>query len=320
MRVVTIAQLRAFAAVVRYGSVRAAAAALGLTEPAVSMHMAQLRKELDDQLFRKTGSGLAFTPGGLRLASRAVELLGLQDRTVQEVARAGAGMRLLRIGATSLFAEHAAPGLIEAFTQRADDLEVELSVHPAAEFDTLLRSRAIDVAIGPPLRTPDPRMRQEPFLAYDVDLVAAPGHRLLEGPVSAADLAGATWLLGPSAIDEGGTTSQILRRWKVSEDHQRIFQSEAAALEAVQHESGIAPAVVFAASVDLASGRLVRLTGPGTRHRGTWVAVALDEDRGSTTAELIRFLHTPRATRAMLRGEGVPIKRFRPAVYVTLWS
>lgn len=316
----TIAQLRAFAAVVRYGSVRAAAAALGLTEPAVSMHIAQLRKELEDQLFRRTSAGLAFTPGGLRLGSRAVELLGLQERTMTEVARASSGMRLLRIGATSLFAEHAAPGLIDAFTQRADDLEVELSVHPAEEFETLLRARAIDVAIGPPRRTPDPRMRQEPFLAYDVELVAAPGHPLLSGPVTVGDLAAATWLLGPSAIDTGGTMAQILGRLKVPEDHQRIFQSDAAALEALPHEPGIAPAVIFSASADLTSGRLVRLSGHGTRHRGMWVAAALDEDRGSTTAELMRFLHTPRATRAMLRGAGVPIKRFRPAVYVTLWS
>ena len=84
----TPTQLRAFAAVVRLGSVKAAAAELFVTEAAVSLHVGQLRKELGDQLFRRTSAGLAFTPGGLRLASRAVELLGLQDRTVLEV-RAG---------------------------------------------------------------------------------------------------------------------------------------------------------------------------------------------------------------------------------------
>jgi len=40
------------------------------------------------KLFTRTGSGLAFTPGGLRLASRAVEILGLQDRTAREVSQA----------------------------------------------------------------------------------------------------------------------------------------------------------------------------------------------------------------------------------------
>ncbi len=85
----TPTQLRAFAAVVRLGSVKAAADELGVSEAAVSMHVAQLRKEFDDLLFTRTASGLAFTPGGLRLASRAVEILGLQDRTVREVSQAG---------------------------------------------------------------------------------------------------------------------------------------------------------------------------------------------------------------------------------------
>lgn len=54
---------------VRLGSVRAAAAELGLSDAGVSMHVAALRKELDDPLFTRTGAGLAFTPGGLRPVS-----------------------------------------------------------------------------------------------------------------------------------------------------------------------------------------------------------------------------------------------------------
>ncbi|WP_152316675.1 LysR family transcriptional regulator, partial [Mycobacterium tuberculosis] len=103
----TPAQLRAYSAVVRLGSVRAAAAELGLSDAGVSMHVAALRKELDDPLFTRTGAGLAFTPGGLRLASRAVEILGLQQQTAIEVTEAAHGRRLLRIAASSAFAEHA---------------------------------------------------------------------------------------------------------------------------------------------------------------------------------------------------------------------
>ena len=78
---------------VRLGSVKAAAAELGVTEAAVSLHVGHLRKELEDQLFARTGSGLAFTPGGLRLASRAGEMLGLQEppfaRWVRRAAASG---------------------------------------------------------------------------------------------------------------------------------------------------------------------------------------------------------------------------------------
>jgi len=103
-----------------------------MSDAGISMHVAQLRKELDDPLFSRTAAGLAFTPGGLRLASRAVEILGLQQQTAIEVTEAAHGRRLLRIAASSAFAEHAAPGLIELFSSRANDLSVELSVHPRA--------------------------------------------------------------------------------------------------------------------------------------------------------------------------------------------
>ena len=90
----TPTQLRAYVAVVRLGSVKQAAAQLEVSESAMSLHIGQLRKEFGDQLFSRAAPGLAFTPGGLRLASRAAEMLGLQDRTVLEVSagrRAAAG-------------------------------------------------------------------------------------------------------------------------------------------------------------------------------------------------------------------------------------
>ena len=103
----TPTQLRAFAAVVRLGSVKDAAAELSVSESAVSLNIGQLRKELGDQLFTRTAAGLAFTPGGLRLAGRAGELLGLQDRTIIEVGEAARGKRMLRLAASSMFAARA---------------------------------------------------------------------------------------------------------------------------------------------------------------------------------------------------------------------
>lgn len=131
---VTPSQLRAFVAVVRLGSVKRAAAELAVSEAAISGHVAQLRKELDDKLFTRSASGLAFTPGGLRLATRAAEMLGLQDQTFREVSEAGKGRRMMRLAVSSLFGEYAAPGLIELFSNRAADLEVELSVCPTSHF------------------------------------------------------------------------------------------------------------------------------------------------------------------------------------------
>lgn len=317
----TPAQLRAYSTVARLGSVREAALELGVTEAAVSFHIGQLRKELDDRLFARTGAGLAFTPGGLRLASRAAEMLGLQDRTVLEVRQAAAGRRLLQVAASSLFAELAAPGLIELFAARAADLDVELSVRPPEQFGTLLSTREVDVAIGPDPAGRVPDVDTVPFLNYRLTLVVGPNHPMAGTQPSAAQLREQTWLLGPSAMQGGGRVAETLRRFAVPEERVRVFQSQAAAMEEACRHRGVALAVLSSAAEDLRSGRLVELPGPGTTSTGRWVAFALPRDvRTPVAAELMRFITTPRATQAMLRGSGVNLGHFRPSIHVTLWS
>ena len=317
----TPTQLRAFATVVRLGSVKAAAAELEVSEAAVSLHVGQLRKELGDQLFNRTASGLAFTPGGLRLASRAVEMLGLQDRTVLEVREAGVGRRMLRLGTTALFAEYAAPGLIGLFADRAHDLDVELSVHRARDFEQLLLTRTVDATVGPRPATGDPALTSKLFLNYQVLAVVSPEHPITRGQPGLAMLRDQTWLLGPSAADDTGVIPGLLQRIGVPEERQQIFQSHAAALEEAKRGAGITLAVAFAVAQDLAAGALVRVPGRPIQGQGTWNISILGGERATPAAEeMARFVTTPRATQAMLRGRGVTHGRFKPAVHVTLWS
>ncbi|WP_319460236.1 LysR family transcriptional regulator [Micromonospora sp. RTP1Z1] len=211
----TPTQLRAYVAVVRLGSVKQAAAQLEVSEAAVSLHIGQLRKEFGDQLFSRKAAGLAFTPGGLRLASRAAELLGLQDRTVLEVSAAGRGRRLLRVAASSLFAELAAPGLIELFAKRAADLDVELSVRNPGSFETLLLTRAADIAVGPQPPVVDTAIACRPVMNYRLVIVVGPDHPLAGVQASPGQLRDQTWLLGPSAATDLGAVPAMLRRLAV---------------------------------------------------------------------------------------------------------
>ncbi len=320
----TPAQLRAYSAVVRLCSVRAAAAELGMSDAGVSMHVAALRKELDDALFTKTGAGLAFTPGGLRLASRAVEILGLQQQTAIEVTEAAHGRRLLRVAASSAFAEHAAPGLIELFSSRADDLSVELSVHPVSRFADLVTSRAVDIAIGPAGESQiasDGSIVAQPFLKYQIIAATAPNSPLARRESSAAQLREQDWMLGPSAGSADGEIALILRHLAVPESRQRIFQSDAAALDEVRRVGGVTLTINFAVAKDLAVGRLARVAAPGLPVSGEWRALTLAPSvRQPAVSELVGFITTPRCIQAMIRGTGVGVSRFRPKVHVTLWS
>nr|WP_221380140.1 LysR family transcriptional regulator [Actinoplanes polyasparticus] len=317
----TPTQLRAYSAVVRLGSVKQAAAHLSVSESAISLHIGQLRRELGDQLFSRTAAGLAFTPGGLRLASRATELLGLQDITVLEVSAAGRGRRLLRVGASSLFAEHAAPGLIERFAARADDLDLELSVRDPGSFEALLLSRTIDIAIGPPPAVLDPALTARPVMNYRVVVVTGPDNPIVHLRPSAAQLRDQTWLLGPSATAGSGAIPDLLARLGVPEERQHIYQSNAAALEEAKRGKGVTPALSFAVAPDIRNGSVIQLPSPHAVLEAGWHALTrLDQGVPSPAAELCRFASTPRAIQAMMRGAGAKAGHFRPSVHVTLWS
>ena len=234
-----------------------------------------LRRELGDQLYNRTAAGLAFTPGGLRLAGRAGELLGLQDRTIVEVGEAARGKRTLRLAASSMFAEYGAPGLIELFASRAADLDVELSVRSATQFSTLLLTRTADIAIGPAPPVPDDAVISKPIMNLQIVLVVGPGHPLAGTSPTPHQLRDQTWLLGPSAAADLGAVPAMLRRMAVPEDRQQIFQSHAAAIEETKRNKGVAPVLSYAVAQDLARKHLVRLTGPQTHLDSVWHAAML---------------------------------------------
>ncbi|MCP5027001.1 MAG: LysR family transcriptional regulator, partial [Actinomycetia bacterium] len=231
------------------------------------------------------------------------------------------GRRVLRLATTSVFAEYAAPGLLELFKTRADDLEVELSVHGGRHFTDLLTSRRADVAIGPATGSPIEGFRSRDFLKYQLILVVGAQHPLAQGRVGPNEVRSAHWLLGPSALEEGGGTARLLGHFSVPEANQRIFQSHGAAIGEVQAGGGIGVFPEFRAQEMLSSGGLRRLAVPGSAAPGTWAATTLMPSQVMpVAAELVRFITTPRAIQAMLSGSGTNISRFRPSVHVTLWN
>ena len=317
----TPTQLRAFAAIARLGSSKAAAHELDVSEAAVSGHVSALRKELGDALFVRTGSGISFTPGGLRLATRAVEMLGLQDQTRHEVRAAAGGQRVLRLTVSSLFGEYAAPGLIERFSRRAADIGVEMSVSPPGDFARLLFARAIDAAIGPVVPVTEGGVRVTEFLRYQLVAVVGERHPLVGERVSRDKLARFDWFLGPSAIDPASGAARLLAHCEVPEGRQRIFQNHAAALNEARSGRGVALCAAHRLREEVTDGRLVRLDGPATMVDGTWATSTLRGTQpGSLVDEFVRFVATPRAIQAMLAGTGADVGRFRPRVHVTLWS
>jgi molybdate transport repressor ModE-like protein len=318
---VTLTQLEAFVLVARLGSVTAAARTLGVSEPAVSGALASLRQQLGDTLVERSPAGMVLTAGGRRLvgiASQMVALAAEADRAIREAQ--GAPERL-RVVATSTIAEAVAPSLLAAFSLRAGATETSLGVASSTEMAAVLQERLADVALGPALSGAG--LECVPLFRYRLRFVAGPAHPLAGAarlPLRA--LAEQTWLVDPDGTDPGSPVRRILDRLGVADDRIRVFPSQAAAWGSAAQGHGVAPAVAHLVAPELARGELVPLDVDGTPVELLWHATMLEPGRSTpATAALRRFVGSPDATHAMhAPAGGVPPSRFRPPVYVTIWS
>jgi DNA-binding transcriptional LysR family regulator len=310
---VTLTQLSVFVLVARLGSVKAAARTLDVSEPAVSQALSALRQHLGDQLVSRGPSGMTLTPGGTRLLGIASQMVALGAEAEATVRAAQGAPEPLRIVASSTIAEFVSGPLIDAFvTRSARKIDGSAGVAATDEMAVLVANRLSDLALGPSLRT-DPSLVSEPVLRTKL-IVVGSGRKPLRSDV--------IWLVDPAGTDDESDTGRLLKRLRVPDSRIRVFPNQTAAWTAAADGAGVAPAFAHLVAPQLRRGDLVVVTTPVTPVAGAWYATTLTSERRSATAGAFRrFLGTPEAMHLMQSaGTGSPPSRFRPPVYVTIWS
>jgi len=333
----TLSQLRTFALVAKLGSLREAAASLGVSEPAVSSAVASLRLELGDPLFTRTPTGIMLTPGGRALAAHAEEIVGLAQDTRRDVAHATTTGQGLRVLATAAFAEHGAGRLFDLFGKWVASDGVEVIVEDADDIATLLRERAYDIALGArPALEASAGLEPVPFFKYQRVMVASATHAIASetGPIPTRRLLSVPWFAGPGGFEplteEGRWFGRLTALPEVVE-----LTSETDAISAVAAGEGIMFALghVVAPRIRGRSGQeppanqarpadLVRLPVAETPISGLWWATTLDGGRATASARLLqRFVTTAEATTAIVSPTGSRgLSRRGNRFHVALWS
>lgn len=136
---------RTFAAVLREGSLSAAARVLGLTQPSVARHIEALERAVGGTLFLRSQRGLSPTDRALALQPYAEDLVATSAALLR-IASADQGeiAGTVRITASEVVAAEHLPCLLAAIRRRYPRLSFELVASDAV--DDLLQRRA-DIAI-----------------------------------------------------------------------------------------------------------------------------------------------------------------------------
>ena len=311
----TLTQLSAFVMVARLGSVKDAAKMLNVSEPAVSQALTALRQHLGDQLITRNGAAMSLTTAGVKLLPVASQMVAL-GAEAQAAVRAGQGLpEQLRLVTTSSFAEFVAGSLTDAFSRRfAQPVEASAGVAAEDEMAVLVVNRLADMAIGPLLS--EKELVSEPVFRYHMVAVASPKDPLKGAPASWP------WVVDPSGIDPSSDVSRMLAKLGVPENRIRVFPNATAAWAAAASGAGVAPGVAHLLASQVRRGELRVVDTPATPMEATWYATTLRRERRPAIAGSMRhFLGTPEAMKLMRSpGSGVPPSKFRPPVYVTIWS
>jgi len=265
---ITVTQLTAFLAVIRSGSVTAAADELVVTQPSVSSAIASLARELGCDLFERAGRGIKLTAAGTTFAPYADDVIGLLDDGRQAAREAAAvASRRLQIAAVTTAAESFVPPLMRAFADRHPDIALTLIVGNREQVLDDVRAHSVDVAISgkPPA---DDRLLAEPLRDNEIACITAPEDpAFIGGPLRAADLAQRVWLLREPGSGTRALGEQFLAERGLSPSTLTLG-SNGAIKQAARVGLGVSLLSRAAVEVELEAGWLgeIRLSdGPATR-------------------------------------------------------
>lgn len=190
--------LQCFLEIARQHSVVKAAAALSVTQPAVSKTIRELEELLGVALFERRGRGIALTRFGevfLRYAGASVTALRQGVDSITQ-ARTKGGMAI-KVGALPTVSTRVMPQAVYLFKQDNTGTVVRVVTGENSVLLSQLRTGDLDLVVG---RLADPELMTglsfEHLYSERVSFIVRPGHPLLKAkPFNLAKLAGYTVLL-----------------------------------------------------------------------------------------------------------------------------
>ncbi len=254
-------QLQVFTEVARRGSVRAAAEQLHLTQPAASMALAQMERQLGAPVFSRQRGRLQLNPSGRELLPLAQELLERYAEFGQRAASRGALTGTLRIGTSRTVGNYWLDALLGSFARRQAGVAIDLRIGNTEDIAAQLLDHTLELGCveGP---VAHPRLELRPWREDALVICAPPDHPLTRRQrLRPEHFAGARWILREAGSATRVTTERVLAQLPPGVTVLQLDQIEAIK-QTVIAGMGIACLPAVAVRDDVAAGRLTALKTP----------------------------------------------------------
>ena len=202
-------RLRVFVTAARTLSFSKCAAALNITQPAVSRHIGELEARYGMPLFTRGTSGVALTKAGDLLLSHAESLLSAyqkMDYDMELLSQTSQGR--LSIGASTTIAMYLLPPVLASFMELSGGVEVSMLSGNSENVEQWLRDGTVDIGFVENASR-RPWLHYEPLMADELVLVAGTQGRYgSQESVTPEELRGLPLVLR----EKGSGTREIIER------------------------------------------------------------------------------------------------------------
>ena len=256
---ITFRQLHAFRTIATLGQVQLAAKQLHLSQPATSMALSELEKNLGCQLFDRVGNRLLLNSQGQKLLPLASELLDRNNEIAQLFTQDDCHTGKLMIGASTTIGNYLLPEELATFGKANPKVTIALEIQNTTTIIERLAALEIDLACveGP---CQHPEIEAIPWMEDELTVFCAPEHPLAQmESLTTAQLEEAEWILR-----ETGSGTRMLFELHIGQHlRQRNLKMELNQTEAiksmVRSGFGISWLSTLCLGKELEKGELVRL-------------------------------------------------------------
>ena len=251
----TLDQLRILKAISTEGSFKRAADSLYVSQPAVSLQVQNLEKQLNVPLFDRGGRRAQLTEAGHLLLSYGEKVISL----CQETCRAIEDLQNLQggtliVGASQTTGTYLIPRMIGLFRDKYSDVSVQLQVHSTRRTSWAVANGQVDLAIiggEVPTELQDV-LNVIPYSNDELALILPPSHVLAqEKAIQKEDLYKLNFITLDSQSTIRKVIDKVLTRYEINPKRLKI-EMELNSIEAIKNavQSGLGAAFVSTTAIE----------------------------------------------------------------------
>jgi len=295
---VLLAQLEAFSEVSRLGNVSRAAAALNVTQPALTARLQGLERELEVELFVRGARGMTLTDAGRALlpyAQRAIAQVLEGQKAVVDLRSGKTGE--LFIAAAPAVSTYVLPAILKSFQTSHPRVRIGVRTGHTEEVLEMVLRREVDLGVGRPIRHPDAELI--PVFDDELVLVVSRHHPFAQRDrIRLQELAEERLILFDRASSYYELTSSLIRQAGVVPESVIELDNVEAAKKMVIEGLGVSLLPRMALLVELRSRALrpVRVVGAPPVRRP--IVAIRRSDAGAPMGPVADFLTLLRRSRA----------------------